>query len=219
MTFLQSTEPAIVNKRIYRTFSGMNNGPLPSEWMKRKIQGNDLGPEVANQYMSCGITDSLNTNTRWIAALNEQVNTDDQVIRGTVKNAVNGLLGGICLKMNAAMTWGVMGVLSTGTDRGIWSIQNGAASRVATFSGTQAVNDTWALEAEGDYYTLIRNPNYDGTGGSPVLTWHDSTGSVRYGEGYRYGGFFVNSDRNVFGTRNWGPGWDQFDFRDLGWTP
>lgn len=205
-------------KRIYFDFTGVPNGPLPVGWVTRSI-GGSASPEIFSNYIRMGPSTPNNSNSQGFAGYTgDSVSTDNQIIRGTTRSALNGLIGCICLKMDATMMNGVIAILTTGSDRGIWTVNNGVSTKRSGLSSSHAVGDTWALKAEGNVYTLIRNPNFDNTGGTSVGSWTDTGNIVNHGPNYRYGAFYVNSDRNIFGVQNWGPGFDDFDFRDLAWT-
>lgn len=215
MTFLRSPNPL---KRVYSDFAGIPNGPLPPQWGYRKFGGGGV-PEIFADHIRMGTTPSNNTNTQAMV-INTllPVCTDNQIVRGVTRSAINGLLGGLILKMDLEMLNGVMAIFSTGSDHGIWTVTNGALSKRAGIDSNHAIGDTWALKADGNNYSVIRNPNFNNTGGSVVSTWTDNSNIVKHGSKYRHGGFYVNSDRNSFGNTNWGPGWDNFDFRDLKWV-
>ncbi|QJD49584.1 hydrolase [Gordonia phage Secretariat] len=218
MTFLQAALPD-AGKRIYHDFNDLPNGELPLDWNVRVIQAQ--GPEVYNGYVRAATTTSLNSNSRSVINYNEKVNTDDQIMRGTTASAMNGLLSGIFLRSDAYMMNCVVALMSTGasSERGILLIQNGNAVRKATMSAApNAIGDVWQLKAEGDLYTLVRNPDANGNGGTEYARWNDTIMESWRGPEFRYGGFFVNSDRNIIGTRNWGAGLDNYDFRDLSWV-
>lgn len=220
MTFLQAPpDLGPLPKRIFQDFN-VANGPLPSGWWSRYVAGDtNAVPEVFSGYLRAGTTAASNVNSRFIARFNEPLTSDNQIVRGTTTTAINGLLGGPSLKMNDGVNGGVMAILSTGSDRGLWSINDSGGTKVASFTlPTTAIGDVWALKAEGNVYTLLRNPNDDNTGGTVIVTWTDTTGLINTGPDWRLGGYFVNSDRNFFGTRSWSAGWDNFDYRDLAWT-
>lgn len=216
MTFMQA--PEYGPKRIYFDFTGVPNGPLPPNWVVRQT-GGGATPEVYADHIRMGPTTTNNSNSQAFAGyVGESVTSDNQIIRGVTRSALNGLIGCICLKMDAGMTNGVIAILTTGSDRGIWSVTDGVSTKRSSLTSSHAIGDTWALMAAGNNYTLIRNPNFDNTGGSVVGSWSDGSNVVKHGPDYRFGAFYVNSDRNFFGVQNWGPGFDNFDFRDLDWV-
>lgn len=221
MTFLQAPPDAgPLPKRIFQNFDSLPNGPLPSEWWSVNVTGDKNAiPEVFSGYLRAGTTASNNVNSRFVTRYEEPLTTDNQIVRGKTTTAINGLLGGPCLKMNDSIDGGLMAIISTSSDRGLWSINAAGGTKVATFSTpTNAIGDVWALKSEGNVYTLLQNPNDDNTGGTVIVTWTDTTGLINTGPDWRLGGFFVNSNRNLFGTRSWSAGWDNFDYRDLAWT-
>ena len=204
-------------KRIFHDFTGVPNGALPSGWSKF---GSSVGPEIYADHIRNSPSTKNNTNNQSIALYTgDKVSTDNQIIRGKTRSAINGLLGGIILRADSTYSNSVLFLLSTGSSgRGIWTNINGSVVQRTNGTTSGNIGDTWAFKAEGNVYTAIRNPNPDNTGGTVVATWTDTGNLTKTGPAYRYGGFGVNSDRNFFGTQNWGPGFDNFDFRDLGWT-
>lgn len=215
MTFLQALEPPF--KRIYINFDGVPNGSLPAGWTSVVAIGT-AGPEVFSNYIRASPTNSNNTNSQSYAGyVADSVNTDDQALQATTRTALNGLLCGVCIKMDAAMQNGVIGLTSTGNGRGLYTVTNGLFTKRATFNVSHAIGDVWAIKSEGNVYTMMKNPSFNNVGGD-VTTWTDTTGVVKHGPNYRHGALFANSDRNAIGTRNVAAGLDNFDFRDLGWT-
>lgn len=222
MTFLQAPELIVVPKRIVHDFANDPAGPIPSTWTNRFIQGDAANlPEVmSGGYIRSGRTSTWNSNSRWVTTKNEKVNTDDQIVRGQISTTINGLYSGMCLKMDDTMMNGAIGVLSTGADRGIWSVINGVGSKIAgtTFTTTYVLGETWAFRVSGNIYSIIRNPNFDNTGGTVIWSWTDTSQIIKTGPDYRRGGYLLSSDHNALGTQSWSSGWANFDFRDLSWT-
>lgn len=215
MTFLQAADPPF--KRIYINFDSVANGALPPDWTGVVVSGT-AGPEIFSDYVRASQTASNNTNSQSFAGyIGDSVNTDNQALQGTTRTALNGLLCGVCIKMDAAMQNGVVGLTSTGTARGLYTVTNGVFTKRSTFNVSHAIGDVWAIKSEGNVYTMMRNPGFNNVGGD-ITTWTDTTGAVNHGPAYRYGAFYVNSDRNVIGTRNVAAGLDNFDFRDLEWN-
>lgn len=217
MVHLQSPNPV---QRIYQDFTGIPDGPLPTGWMYRRTIGGAT-PEIYADHIRMGPTTVVNTNNQaFVGYTGKPVLSDNQVVRGVTRSALNGLRAGICMKMDAAMENGVLFMMTTNdSDVGIWTISSGVGSRRATIAPTStAVGDTWMMKNDGDVYTVVRNPYPDNSGGTTLATWTDSAKIVKSGADYRYGGFYVNSDRNALGAQNWGAGLDFFDFRDLKWT-
>ncbi|WNM72386.1 hydrolase [Gordonia phage Mossy] len=216
MTFLQA--PEVPGKRIFENFNLMPSGALPSSWIVKIIQ--NQGPEVINSYVRNSQTTSFNSNSRSMIAPDDVLETDDQIIMGTTRTVMNGLLSGIFLRSDPTLNDCVLAIMST-TDnqRGIYLMVGGVTTRKATYSPRYVTGETWALKAEGSLYSLIQNPNSDGTGGEVLTTWNDVNGESYSGSDFRHGGFFLNSDRNAFGQRNYSAALDDYDFRDLTWIP
>lgn len=216
MTFLQA--PELPGKRIFESFDSLPSGDLPSDWIVKILQ--NQGPEVINGYVRNSATSSFNSNSRSMIAKNDTLETDDQIIMGTTRTVMNGLLTGIFLRSDPTLNDCVLAIMST-TDnqRGIYVMVGGITTRKATYSPRYVTGETWALKAEGNLFSLIQNPNSDGTGGDVLTTWDDVYGEAYSGSDFRHGGFFLNSDRNVFGNRNYSAALDNYDFRDLSWTP
>lgn len=207
-------------KRIFIDFSGVPDGPMPSDWAVRLFVGQATAiASIVSEQVTSIVPTTSNTNSQSITCHLQPVETDDQIIRGTTRTTLDGLLSGVALRLDSGMMNGVMGLITTGGDRGIWSIIDGTTVKRASFTSSHAIGDVWALKAEGKLYTLMRNPNFDGSGGTVVATWEDTTGLIKTGPNYRHGGFVVSSDRNFFGQTNQSADMDDFDFRDLAWTP
>lgn len=217
MTFLQSADP--LYKRIYIDFNNYSSGTLPSDWSTRIARGS-AGPEIYSSYMRSASTETFNQSSQSYAIhVGDKVNTDDQIVRATTRTGLTALYSGILLKVDSTLTYGVLAIMTTSSNAGIYTLNAGTLTKRANVTGSgHSTGDIWALRADGDTYTLLRDPNHDNTGGTVRSTWTDTTEVVNHGPFYRYGGFFFNSDRNAIGTQNRSAGLDNFDFRDLGWT-
>ncbi|QPL14655.1 hydrolase [Gordonia phage Schwartz33] len=217
MTFLQAVNPGIEYKRYFEDFNAMSNGPLPYDWYVRILQG--VGPEVYTNFVRAAQTNTLNSQSRSMLVYSEPVATDDQILRVNTATAVDGLLSGLIIRSDIMMYNCLLAILSTNNnERGLYRMVDGLTTRVATFPSAFSTGETWGLKAEGSLVSLIRNPLWNNTGGSLVASWDDTSGLSLKGEDYRYGGMFVNSDRNAFSIRNHSAGLDNYDFRDLGWV-
>ena len=200
-------------KRIFKDFSDLPNGPLPEGWASRLVSGITAAlPVISDGSISAATTTTLNTQSRSITRWHETVMGDDQYVSARTTTGLDGLPCGVCLRLDDSMENGVMGVTTTSSDRGIWSIVDGVGVRRTSFTISHAVGDTWALSAEGNVYTMYRN-------GVSITTWTDTSGLIETGPEYRHGGLFVSSDRNLFGMTNLSAAWNEFDFRDLAWEP
>ncbi|QAU06244.1 hypothetical protein SEA_RICKMORE_9 [Gordonia phage Rickmore] len=214
MTFLQAAS----GHRVFQNFDSVPDGAMPNNWLSRILQ--QQGPEVRSGYFRSSQTTSNNTNSRSMVASAESVWTEDQIIRGTTRTVVNGLLSGLFLRSDAALINCVLVIITTDDNqRGIYSMIDGVTTKRASYSPRYKTGETWALKAEGNIYTLIQNPNFDNSGGTVLASWDDETRISLRGTDQSYGGFFLNSDRNAFGSRNYSAGLDDYDFRDLSWTP
>lgn len=141
------------------------------------------------------------------------------MVRADTTSAVNGLIGGLGVACSSNGTSGVFFLASTNAGlRGIWTLIGGTTwtRHVAAPALSMPVGTTISLLANPPFYSVYQNPsNATKFSGSLVCEWYDGSGAAPKGAWYRRGSIYVNSDRNVFGAQGWGPGFDNFEFRDV----
>lgn len=192
------------------------DGPLGANWVTSAL-GDDttVVPRVVSNQFRAPATLTNNQNNQCAAIyVGTSCTTDDMAVRATMTAGENGLYMGPIVRANSTHTSDVMALITSAAGTtGIYSRINGTLTRRTTSATTAyAAGDVFELRAQGNVYTLIRNP---GTGESTISTWTDSGNLFPVGPGQRQGGLYHNSDRNLFGTQNNAPPLDDFRMRDL----
>ena len=192
------------------------DGPLDSNWTTFGY-GPDptVVPRVVSNQFRAPATLTNNTNNQCSALYTGQAcTTDAMATRATMTAGENGLFMGPIVRGDAAGNSFVLAAITSATGTtGIHTRINNVVTRRTTTSTTIfAANDEFELRANGNVYSLIRNPDGAAT---TISTWTDSTNLFPVGASQRYGGLYHNSDRNVFGSQNNAPPLDNFGVRDL----
>lgn len=211
MAFLQQ----ILLQNHFDDFNRANGSP-GSNYQTAFFSGQSgVTPVISSNTIRAGATTTNNTNTQ-VATLrvDAQTATDDQIISARVVSAANGLFAGVLGRSSLDGQWSTVAVWNNAA-AGIQTRRNGVGDAVrASVSGNFfTANDIVTFSIIGNIFLVLRTRS--GTTTS-VVSWTDTGLEYPGDPSRRYGGVFLNSDRNVFGTQNWGTNLDDLRIRDNG---
>ncbi len=208
----------VVQKTNWTDNFNRANGGLGADWTGLPL-GVDttVVPEINSNALRAKSTASNNQNNQCMAvatAAAAECLTDNMATRATMVAGENGLIMGIMARCSSDGQNVVTGnITSDGNTTGIFTRIGGTWVRRTTTSTTAfAAGDVAEMRANGNVYSLIRNPD---TTNTTISTWTDASNLYPVGAGRRRGGVYHNSDRNAFSTQNWAPALDNFNVRDL----
>lgn len=191
------------------------NGALGSDWTTENISGGDATkvPVVFSNGIRNAAATSNNTNFQSLAVFLDPFITDNMRIEAPCSIANNGLLGGLLIRASADRQNFVIATASSSSVV-IQYRQSGAfSSATSTISGSFfTTNDVFVFEANGTQYQVkrIRSGTETLVGG-----WNDTGGLYVRSTLRTRMGYFGNSDRNSFGTQNWGLWFTQITGKDI----